>query len=58
MTISFIRIRAMVIPPITAIQQDEIERQYRDMSKFHDRAMAIKERRCAVEYGRTLDGDG
>ena len=44
MTISFIRIRAMVIPPITTIQQNEIERQYRDMSKFHDRAMAIKER--------------
>jgi hypothetical protein len=43
MTISFIRIRAMMIPLITTIQQHEIERQYRDMSKFHDRAMAIKE---------------
>ena len=44
MTISFIRIRAIEIPPLTDILQGEIERQYRDMSQFHDRAMAIKER--------------
>ncbi len=44
MTISFIRIRAIEIPPLAATLQSEIERQYRDMSKFHDRAMATKER--------------
>ncbi len=44
MTISFIRIRAIRIPPMSASLQNEIERQYREMSKFHDRAMEIKER--------------
>jgi hypothetical protein len=44
MTISFIRIRAMKLPLLTAALQIEIESQYRDMSRFHDRAMALKER--------------
>jgi hypothetical protein len=44
MTISFGRIRAIQVPPVTVGQQNEIERQYREMSRFHDRAMAIKER--------------
>lgn len=44
MTISFTRIRAIRIPPLPSALQGEVERQYRDMSKFHDRAMAIKER--------------
>ena len=44
MTISFGRIRAIRIPPMSVASQDEMERQYRNMSKFHDRAMAIKER--------------
>jgi len=44
MTISFIRIRALEIPVLSASLQEEVERQYRDMSRFHDRAMQIKER--------------
>jgi len=43
MTISFIRVRAIVIPPLMVVLQSEIERQYRDMSRCHDRAMAIKD---------------
>lgn len=44
MTISFIRIRQFLIPPAPVSVQSEIERQYREMSKCHDRAMTIKER--------------
>ena len=54
MTISFVRIRAIVIPPLTDVLQSEIERQYRDMSKCHDRAMAIKER--LLEHGGIRPG--
>ena len=44
MTISFPRIRALKIPVLPVALQDEVEHQYRDLAKFHDRAMAIKER--------------
>ncbi|SPE58706.1 hypothetical protein SBV1_280015 [Verrucomicrobia bacterium] len=41
MTISFGRIRAMEIPPLPSSLQSEVERQYRDMSKMHDRDYLI-----------------
>jgi len=44
MTISFLRIRELLIPPPPARLQSDVEEQYREMSKCHDRAMAIKER--------------
>jgi hypothetical protein len=44
MTISFGRIRAIEIPVLPVPVQFQIEREYREMSKQHDRAMAIKER--------------
>ena len=42
--ISFGRIRELLIPNLTGPEQVEVERQYLDISKHHDRAMAIKER--------------
>ncbi len=44
MTISFTRIRALQIPQLATSLQTEVEGQYRQMSRWHDRAMAIKER--------------
>ena len=44
MTISFLRIREFLIPPASPSLQSEVEQQYREMSKCHDRAMTIKER--------------
>jgi len=44
MTISFGRIRAIEIPKLPVAIQFQVEREYREMSKQHDRAMAIKER--------------
>jgi hypothetical protein len=43
-SISFPRIRALLIPPLGDPSQAEVETQYLAMSKRHDRAMAIKER--------------
>lgn len=43
-SISFPRIRALLIPPLGDASQTEVETQYLAMSKCHDRAMAIKER--------------
>jgi hypothetical protein len=43
-SISFPRIRALLIPPLGDRSQAEVETQYLAMSKCHDRAMAIKER--------------
>ncbi len=42
--INFGRIRALLIPDIAKETQEEVQRQYVEMSKRHDRAMAIKER--------------
>ena len=55
MTISFIRIRAIQIPPLPTSVQEEIERQYREMSRFHDRALQL--RQWGKELGdRVRDG--
>jgi hypothetical protein len=42
--ISFGRIRALLIPVFSESIQKGVESQYLEMSRFHDRAMAIKER--------------
>jgi hypothetical protein len=42
--INFGRIRSLLIPPLGKDMQKEVETQYSEMSKYHDRAMAIKER--------------
>jgi hypothetical protein len=42
--INFSRIRALLIPVLSKSIQQEVETQYLSMSKYHDRAMAIKER--------------
>jgi hypothetical protein len=44
MTISFGRIRGIEIPVLSELVQSQLEKGYREMSKRHDRAMAIKER--------------
>ena len=44
MTISFGRIRAIEIPVLPEPVQFQIEREYREMARRHDRAMVIKER--------------
>jgi hypothetical protein len=44
MTISFGAIRSIEIPNLPVAMQFEIEREYREMSKRHDRGMTIKER--------------
>ncbi len=42
--INFGRIRSLLIPDAEDDVQKEVQRQYLEMSKLHDRAMAIKER--------------
>jgi predicted Rossmann fold nucleotide-binding protein DprA/Smf involved in DNA uptake/SAM-dependent methyltransferase len=42
--INFGRIRGLLIPDLAKETQKEVERQYLEMSRFHDRAMSIKER--------------
>ncbi|MGH7137821.1 MAG: hypothetical protein ACREHD_18890 [Pirellulales bacterium] len=53
--ISFGRIRALLIPRMSQLIQKEIEAQYLAMSRYHDRAMTVKERVLAesdIEPGR------
>jgi hypothetical protein len=59
MTISFGAIRAIEIPELSDVVQEQIEHEYREMSKRHDRAMAIKERlleESGIEPGQYGEG--
>jgi hypothetical protein len=59
--ISFGRIRDILIPDVSDEIVTEIEEQYVEMAKFHDRAMAIKERLLEEtgvdpgQYGETIN---
>lgn len=53
--INFGRIRALLIPPYSGAIQKKVESQYLAMSRYHDRAMTLKERLLAesdIEPGR------
>jgi hypothetical protein len=59
--INFERIRSLLIPPTTEENQADVQRQYLEMFRHHERAMAIKERlleETGVEpgqYGETIN---
>jgi hypothetical protein len=59
--INFGRVRGLLIPDMAEEIQEEIRRQYLEMSKLHERAMAMKERlleETGVEpglYGETIN---
>jgi hypothetical protein len=59
--ISFGRIRALLIPQLPEERQQEVEREYLEMSGRHERAMEIKERLLAEtriepgQYGEAIN---
>ncbi len=59
--INFGRVRSLLIPDVNEENRQECQRQYSEMSKYHERAMSIKERileETGVEpgqYGQTIN---
>jgi hypothetical protein len=59
--INFGQVRSLLIPVLAADNQKEVQKQYLEMSKCHDRAMVIKEEILVSDgvgsgrYGETIN---